>query len=675
MTKNDPRLDALPVIRRRWCEEDRFQNGGNIKQLSQTAVAALLQSMRPDGSWADVDYGCQHLLTWSAATHLDRLLSLAHASYARADAAALAALLRGLDYWYARSPQNPNWWWMEIGAPTLLGEVLLRVRDACDRSYVNRAVPAFVAHEPTHRFTGQNLVWVAGIKVMHGLLTDDAELVSYGMKLIGREMHLFPSEEGLQPDMSFFQHGRLLYSGGYGQNFAADVARFIAIGDGTAYVWPRHLIDLFARFVLDGSRWMVRGRTFNYGACGREITRQGHSAERFFLAASRMAGVEHPRRAEFQAAIDTTAAAGRSLVTGNRHFWCGNLMAHHRADCCFSIRLTSNRLENVDAACCGGEGRLAHHMADGLVLAMRTGDEYRDIFPVWDWRKLPGTTAEQRQTPLEAEPLTRRGERAFAGGVSDGQIGCAAMDFSSEALSARKAWFCFDGCLAALGAGIVSTGGVRVQTAINQCRRSGPVYVKGAAAPAADGDHPLAAGSCFWHDSLAYGVLAGEGSLSLAQRSGAWSDCGVGSSDPVSAAVFQACLDHGISPSGAAYAYTVTPSGDHQTAFNAQTPVSIIRNDTQVQAVWHAADRLGQAVFYEPAAASFPDGLEIWADRPCILIYRPGDDGKVSLTLADPSQKEPSVSLRLRGPLAMAVEFSLPQAEYAGASVTLTLAT
>ena len=31
---------------------------------------------------------------------------------------------------------------------------------------------------------------------------------------------------------------------------------------------------------------------------------------------------------------------------------------------------------------------------DGCTFVYRSGDEYRDIFPVWDWSKVPGTTAD-----------------------------------------------------------------------------------------------------------------------------------------------------------------------------------------------------------------------------------------------------------------------------------------
>ncbi len=676
MAEPDPRLAALAVIRDRWCSDAHFSNGNAVSAMGAGAEG-FRASMRADGSWADVDYGCQLLIYWSAGNHLKRLLAMACAwrGGAAGDASRpdemLQAVLCGLRFWYDRSPQNPNWWWMQIGAPALLAEVLMRVHGSCDRSYIARAVPAFESHQPVLRFTGANLVWTAGVEVAHGLLVDDPALVSQGMQLIGREVRVCPAEEGLQPDMSFFQHGRLLYSGGYGQNFAADVARFIWLADGTAYAWPRHGVDLFARFLLDGSRWMVRGRTFEYGAIGREISRAGHENSRFLRAANLMARVEHPRREEFAAIAAAGEDARKSFVSGNRHFWSGNLMVHHRDDYCISVRVASDRLENVDFPCGGGEGRLCHHLAEGGSFVMRDGDEYRDVFSVWNWRRVPGATVEQHPRPMNVDELVRRGERAFAGGASDGEVGCAAMDFSRMTLSAKKAWFFFDRCMVALGAGIASAADVPVCTTINQCRRRGSVFIKGRSAPLADGVHALAAGSAFSHDGVGYAILRGQGEMRLQTQHGAWSDCGVGSGEPQSQAVFTAAIDHGPGPRDAEYAYVVAP-GLAADAVDV-SPLTITRNDVQVQAVWHAKEHRGHAVFYEAGAVEFPDAQSLAVNAPCIVLYRPVE-GRIDLTLADPAGQAAAVTVKLSRPDSLSLTVPLPQHEHAGAAARLTVA-
>lgn len=667
-TTVDPRLAGLEVMRARLCDE-AAPGEVSHQAVGADSAAEVLRRQQADGSWADVRYACENLRDWDAAKHLRRLRQLARAWYVNAagerdDPAWLAGILRGLDFWYGRDPRSANWWWNQIGAPLTLGYALLYLKGACDRSYLARAVPALTSHEPAVRFTGQNLVWVATAGVLHGILLDIPERVSQAYMLIGKEVNVLFGEEGIQPDMSFYQHGRVLYSGGYGQGFAQDVARIVWMAEGTPFAWPAHKVDLLLRFLLDGSRWMVRGRTFEYGAIGREITRPGHSAERFFEGVRRLAAVDHPRREEVRAIAECADPRGRSFVTGNRVFWCSDLMTAHRPGYYLSVRVASSRIENADWPCCGGEGRLAHHLADGATFLMRDGDEYRDLFPAWNWRQIPGATVVQEPGELAIDRVRGFAACDFAGGASDGLVGCMAMDLRRDGLAARKAWFHFDDCLVALGAGITCESTHPVRTTLNQCHWRGPATAHGGAVLPA-GEHPLAAGACVRHDGLGYRVLDGRGALRLGEQSGAWSECGVGSSDPVALPVFNAGLDHGVRPRGATCAYAVE--------FGAgPAPVEVVANTPAVQAVWHAGARRGHAVFYQPGEAAFPDGQRLAVSLPCVVLYHPQPGGGVRLTVAQPAHRGGEVTFRLAGAVTATVGVSLPVREYAGSSVTVT---
>lgn len=672
---DDRLLIALEIIRERLCAETELLDGAGYATPSADA-AQLAASLLPDGSWADVDYHDDNLKDWAPAQHLSRLRSLTRGWYQSAAPhhhdAIHQAILRGLDGWYTRAPQSSNWWWNQIGAPLLLGETLLCLKGACDPSYITRAIPAFQCHEPTTRFTGQNLVWVATVQIYHGILTDEPERVSQGFIHIGQEVRIFPDDEGLQPDMSFHQHGKLLYSGGYGQSFVADVGRIFALAAGTAYACPSRLVDRFAQYVLDGSRWMVRGRTFDHSATGREITREGHAATRFYTGLRYLSGFVHARQAEAQASAAIDPRSGGSLVTGNRHFWCSDFMVQHRPAYYLSVRMPSTRLLNADWACGGGEGRWCHHMVDGATFIMCDGDEYRDLYPVWNWQQIPGTTVVQQPGDFDPDSLRNCGERAFAGGASDGNVGCAAMDFSRADLTARKAWFLFDEGMVALGAGITASGDALVRTTLNQCHWRGPALLAGTETPLPAGTYRLATGAAFWQDGVTYRVLDGTGTLRLGPQSGAWNECGVGSAHPLTLNVMNAGLEHGVKPAGATYAYAVLPGIEADAAF-ADDPVRfvILRNDPTVQAVWHADDQRGHAVFYTPGTLTFPDGQQIGVDLPCILLYHPRADGGATLTLAQPEQRDGVITLILTGHIAATLSISLPPREYAGSSLTV----
>ncbi len=92
------------------------------------------------------------------------------------------------------------------------------------------------------------------------------------------------------------------------------------------------------------------------------------------------------------------------------------------------------------------EGLKNHYLGDGANFISRTGQEYYDIFPVLDWRRIPGTTVVQKPTLPSEEEIREEGVTDFVGGVSDGLMGASAFDYVKirDSLQARKSWFFFD---------------------------------------------------------------------------------------------------------------------------------------------------------------------------------------------------------------------------------------
>ena len=88
------------------------------------------------------------------------------------------------------------------------------------------------------------------------------------------------------------------------------------------------------------------------------------------------------------AACGTILAQSRSWATGES--WCSDIMVQRRPGYYTSARMYSTRTLNTDGYI-NGENKKSHHLADGATYIFRTGEEYRDIFPVWDWKRIPGT--------------------------------------------------------------------------------------------------------------------------------------------------------------------------------------------------------------------------------------------------------------------------------------------
>lgn len=106
--------------------------------------------------------------------------------------------------------------------------------------------------------------------------------------------------------------------------------------------------------------------------------------------------------------------------------------------------------------CIATENARGRHLGAGVFLNYKRGDEYADIFPLWDWNAIPGltvadgagTTCREVTSNPSAFPPTNTscwcngaethavGETAFVGAATDGVSAAVAFEFVTP-----KAWF------------------------------------------------------------------------------------------------------------------------------------------------------------------------------------------------------------------------------------------
>lgn len=622
-------------------------------------AAKWAATIRPDGSWKDIDYPNQRTSVWLAWYHLRRVRAMAagyrmkgHALFGNADVCRKA--LAGIDYWLAKDFRNKNWWWNCIGVPRTLGDTYILLEEfltdeqrsqgdaIMGRGYKNGQ---WAYHGPA---TGQNLVWMTGIHVTRGCLNDQPAEAGKAFKRMAKEVFV-SKREGIQADHSFHQHGPCLFSGGYGRGFSIDCSRFAWLAHGTRWQFSKERMDLLTSYVLDGQQWMVRGKHFDYGVVGREIARAGLSAAELAYACDYLIRLRSPRSKElaaFAQRLRGQAGPGQAAPAGNRYFWRSAFMVHRRAGYHTSVRMFRADLWNTDGAH-NREGLRSHHLSDGVAYVMLTGDEYRDIFPVWDWRRVPGITAERSRRQLEAKHVHRKGLKTFAGGVSDGTYGAAAMDYTSpwhgegfpkHRLRYRKAWFYFDREFVALTAGLTCVSDNPVQTSLNQCHLRGPVTTS--AGPLSKGAGKLTGPAWVHHDSVGYVLPEGAAATAAAKtQTGSWKAVsGNRSGDRVACDVFSLSLEHGVGPKGVSFSYIVVPAvSAKQLADYAKTArVKIVANTTARQAVWHAELKMLQAVLHKAGKVSTGD-LSVAADGSCLLLVKETDTG-VQIAAACPDR-------------------------------------
>jgi chondroitin AC lyase len=663
--------DDLATIRARFIASILPTDNSARSQILREALRHA-GSMKADGSWVDIDYSDQARSLWHPRDHLQRLLVMAKAVRLAHDEALKRKTLAGVDFWLAHDLRNPNWWWNEIGAPQLLGETSLVMKEDLSEAQ-RKSVIQIMSRGVWKKWTGQNLVWGVTNQIVRGCLEESEELVAEGYQRLYDEIRIVPAAlEGIQADYSFHQHGPQFYSGGYGQAFAQDTARFTSFAWDTKFQISPDKLDVLEHYLLDGEAWMIRGDTFDHSATGREITRKGKAAVTHSWtsgpvtppgAAYTMATAVHllsshelPRKAELDAFASRLRGDATSVeLVGNKHFWDSDYMSHRRAGYFASVRMFSDRLLNTETI--NDEGRKSQHLADGCCLIYRSGYEYRNIFPVWDWTKIPGTTAEQGTLDVEPHAIGTRGKTSFVGGASDGTCGMAAMDLERGKLKAHKAWMFFDDAIVCLGAGIGCTSENPVVTSVNQCRFNGAV-TKGSA-----GDVRW-----FHHDGVGYVVPSGaDVHLTTGKQTGSWAEIGTGSAEVLSEPVFNLWIDHGTHALGGMYAYIVLP--DNSAAATEQRAgkldVEILSNTPEIQAVRHSGSDRTMIAFFAAGKLDLGEGHSVSVDRPClVMIHREAQGAKV--TVSNPCNRALVVKVRLDKTDAT---FDLPGGEMAGASV------
>jgi chondroitin AC lyase len=642
----------------------------------------VLAGLREDGTWADVDYSDRQRSHWSPAQHLRRILVIAQAAR-QADAGdeaprLLAGARRALTYWLDLDPQSDNWWHNDIGTPLNMGHILVLLGDDVAPDDRARGIE-ILARVPISK-TGQNRAWLATVSFLRALLTEDEPLARLAIDEILGEVRVVEGEEGIQPDWSFHQHGPQLYQGNYGAAFMETVAPYATLLAGTVLAMPEDQVETLSRMLLEGTRWMTWGDQMDYHVVGRFITspyRSRWESRTLVAPCAHLAEVSPSLREALLAyhdALTGRCAPGAIGVSGNRHYWRSDIMVHRREGFYTSIRMASVR--TVRSEQCNGEGLRNYHLGDGVTFFLQTGQEYDGIWPVVDWRRLPGVTCRQADEPLPILSTGRhRGATEFVGGASDGVDGLAAMEYALDGVAARKAWFCLGDRLVCLGAGIRSAGDP-VRTGVEQCLLRGPVTVGrgGDAERLAPGE--TVAGGLAWahHGGLGYLLLDGAGAtVRAAEQTGSWREINSNlPADPVAEDVFSLWIDHGPAPAGAAYAYAVAFGLDAAGAatWAADPGFRVLANDEAVQAVASQGGDVVQVAYYRAGGLEVGEGLDLSVDTPCLVMLR-RTAGGWSAWVAEPTQRATRLALSIG---AATAEVALPTGGRAGETARVDLA-
>jgi chondroitin AC lyase len=318
------------------------------------------------------------------------------------------------------------------------------------------------------------------------------------------------------------------------------------------------------------------------------------------------------------------------------------MAVQRRPDWYASVKMSSLRV--IGSETFNSENILGLHLGDGVLFTYVDGTEYEDLMPLWDWKRLPGTTCDQGLEDLMPKPLDEHGGSDFSGVIGSGETGIAAMIYQRGDLSARKSYFFFKDHIVCLGSGISGETKGPVYTSVEQSRRTGEI---------AEGEGLVR------HGQTVYEVLDGEPVVTAGMVSGNWTRVyPVRDDRPASDEVFSLWIDHGQSPNGATYAYRIAPA---LKADAGPLKSVVLQNSESLQAV--TCGEVVYAVFYEAGVLRFRNGQRIEVNGPCLLI---ADAEKV--LVSDPTHTLQSLDINVNGRM---IHVELPQGAEQGKQVEI----
>ena len=356
-------------------------------------------------------------------------------------------------------------------------------------------------------------------------------------------------------------------------------------------------------------------------------------------------------------------------LSGNKYFWRSDYHVQRTPDYFFSVKTSSER--TIGSETVNSENIRGYYMGDGTSLIYQTTKEYENIFPYWDWRKIPGVTAHQEEiTATNLVAGRDRNQSDFVGGVTDGENGISVMDYNRRGLKAKKSWFMFDGKIVCLGSGINSSSGIPVTTSVNQS------FLNGKVSMGINKEWIL-------HDNIGY-LFPEKGELILKTDTvaGAWKDVASRfSAEILKAPLFKLYFSHGTNPVEQSYCYILVPNAtEKELKKMAVKPPFVIRNEKMKQEVVSESGSTAGIIFYQAGKSNVFGGLE--TDKPCIVMIKK-QKGGLQLSVADPTQKLAEIRMILNGIHTgenvvtrdgkSFLKIALPQGGEAGKSVTVVI--
>lgn len=645
---------------------DNISSIGNIKILEKN-VSKYMSDITREGSFPDVDYFRILRTNWNAQLHLDRIyqMSIAYVTQGGCfykDEQLYKTIVSALEYWDKVRPRCDNWWNNQVGTPRTMGKILVILRKGEKKlpfDLENRLLEHIrrTGGNPADaNRTGANKADIALHWLCRGCLQQDKKTVDIAM----HEAFVpaaYTTEEGIQHDNSYFQHGHQLYIGGYASVLLNRIVEMAWYTIGTDYRLSDEQLDILSKFIRETYLKCVRGRYMCYNVMGRGVSRQGALMELSSVKMlEKLKDIDKEYAGDYENAIISLrgkSEKSHSIQSSLNHYYIGDFSLFHNNDYSFGVRMVSERTQRSEEG--NGENIKGYFLSDGSTMIAIEGDEYADIFPVWDWYKVPGvTTPCMSSIPRMEKQWTHHGESDFVGGVTDGKIGVSTYKMNNKSdgvdLSANKSWFFFGKEIVCLGSNISTPDNIPVVTTLNQCLLDSDVYYSvNGKIKVLEKNGSVSDFKPDWilHDKIGYFFPTSQHvNLKAEHRTGRWSDINIGQSkDLVSKDVFCTWINHGVSPRHATYDYVIVPNIGYVKQMQKYdlSALEIVENSDSIQAVRHKKAKISQIVFYKGGSISIGK-VKLTVDKGCIIMLNKKNK---LLFVSDPSHKLNTLTIKL----------------------------
>ncbi|MDR1724668.1 MAG: polysaccharide lyase beta-sandwich domain-containing protein [Tannerella sp.] len=622
-----------------------FRTGGRNKSSDET-VRQYIETQLPDGSWNDLNYQDTGRSLWDPGAHASRLTAMATAYCDKASAfyrkkTVSSQIHRGMKYFFDGKFVCTNWWYNQIGVPKTLGMLFLLIENELSKWEYNEAIKYM--SNAKFGMTGQNSAWLAENVLVRAILQKDEKLFLEARDYILKELTVSQNGEGIRPDMSFHQHGPQQQFGNYGLSYATSQSYWARVFRGTAYALSQEQIDVIRNYLLGGLQWTCWKGYMDVGSCGRQFTpnAQSSKAKGLGTALSHMIVADPERADEYRKALERNVLASTpdNDLTGYRFFNYSDYGIYRTKSWGAGLKMSSVR--TIGAEIINYENLLGRYLGDGSLFIYRDGDEYSDIFPVWEWSLLPGVTCCYTDSMFPGVIMSKyyRNNDDFIGGISGERTGISTIIANDTGIYAKKSYFFTEKAVVCIGSDIRSDEKYEITTSIEQKRRKGDIYTR-----------QTAEGQAIYHDGMAYHIL-GKALLNTksGNATGSWQLVAqVLSPETVEKDVFGLWINHGVKPQNASYAYMIFPDigKDNWTADIETSGISILEQSEKTHAI--AAENLIQAVFFAPSSLRISTDNVLAAGTPCIIMLE-NLGSKHKLSVAEPTQKLSGITLELNG--------------------------